>query len=101
MTEIIERVARAMCWQRQRRFRDASPCYLGICANSCTAPWDNHVLLGHDEDARAVLAAMREPTEAMLDAVDREEKISGHIHYDNMPADQAWPIMIDAALGGK
>lgn len=80
MSEMIERVARAIC-------------RAGICG-----PRDH---LNEQEDrnwrkfeleARAAIAAMREPTEAMITAADVE------VHSDFLPPHMTWERMIDAAL---
>lgn len=92
MTEMIERGARAL-YEDGRRGNQRD-----------SYPWDQ----AHDEvaaryraSARAVLAAIREPTEAMLsaggDAVYGQDPESG----SNTVAASAFTAMIDAALGGK
>lgn len=48
--------------------------------------------------ARAAIEAMREPTAAMVLAVSTEEKRRGYFSHEAMDADDAWPIMITAAL---
>jgi len=52
------------------------------------------------ELAKAAIAAMREPTEEMLKAVDDEEERLGYIDsaYETIGVNEAWPVMIDAAL---
>lgn len=47
--------------------------------------------------ARATLAAMRTPSKAMLQAVEKIED-ERYVGYERMPAEEAWPIMVDAAL---
>ncbi|RVD36868.1 hypothetical protein EN742_21550 [Mesorhizobium sp. M4A.F.Ca.ET.020.02.1.1] len=66
----------------------------------------NTFLIDGDVDmkavARAAIQAMREPTQAMLDAVSKAEEDGGYIAaaFEHMEVDDAWPIMIDAALAG-
>ena len=50
--------------------------------------------------ARAAIEAMKEPTEAMLNAVADEEDKRGipNSVIDALIAEEAWPLMIDAAL---
>lgn len=51
----------------------------------------------HEMEARAVIEAMREPTEAMLEAYDNTVQIDFEGEPLNLP--QAYTAMIDAALG--
>ena len=50
--------------------------------------------------ARAAIAAMRTPSEAMLKAMTDAEEKSGcsYAAFEHMYVEDAWPIMIDAAL---
>jgi hypothetical protein len=72
MTDLVKRVARAIA-------KAANP-----------MPWDmldEDAVRSYHLQARAAIAAMREPTEAMIEAVP-----------DVMTASEAWQAMIDAAL---
>jgi hypothetical protein len=48
--------------------------------------------------ARAAIAAMREPTEKMVEAVYAAAEGLGCVMYETPSPEQAWPTMIDAAL---
>jgi cytochrome c556 len=52
------------------------------------------------DEARAAIAAMREPTEGMRKAVEKAENDMGvcHAAYEHIDWDEAWPVAIDAAL---
>src|SRR6478735_2216316 len=54
----------------------------------------------NEKDARSAIEAMMEPTPEMLKAVDEEEDRRGYVHAANetMSAEDAWPVMIQAAL---
>lgn len=85
---MIERVARAICCPEGCRGDTGSgkPCDIG--AEDATAM----------VQARAAIEAMRMPTANMVLAVTKEEKRRGFFSHEAMDADDAWPIMIDAAL---
>lgn len=85
MNEMIERVARAICTAREQ---NGGP------------PWEyweyqpggKHVLNAFRDDARAAIAAMREPTTKMVEDA----------YYSALAEDAkgVWRDMIDAALTG-
>lgn len=75
MTEMIERVARA------------------IAAAGTIVDWDEMSVACQEQftkEARAAIAAMREPSETMVDAG----------YQASPPVEYIWQAMIDAALGG-
>jgi hypothetical protein len=72
--DMIERVARAVA----------------KCQNGEDDDWEYY-----KNEARAALAAMREPTEEMMLAGERANEPL------DSPAYTTWRAMIDAALGGK
>jgi hypothetical protein len=78
MNEMIERVAQAMHGNRYE--------------------WPRPEFAEHREDYRAMarkaIEAMREPTEAMLDAIEAPPGVSQWRDY----AERDWHVMIDAAL---
>ena len=77
VTEMVERVARAICCA-DRNQPDGS----------CELAW-----VGFVDDARAAIAAMREPNDEMMEAGE-------HVlleRSDRAPA-PVWEVMIDAAL---
>ncbi len=92
MSEMIERVARA------------------IVAGISAATKDNHDIVLSEEDgkvlvdgwcdykvvARAAISAMREPTEAMIDAGKSQDCVPDW--NDQASAGQHWAAMISAAL---
>lgn len=47
--------------------------------------------------AMAALKAIRIPSKAMLQAVEKIED-ERYVGYERMPAEEAWPVMIDATL---
>ena len=83
MTDMIERVARAM-------------------AENDSGPMDSALFAihwrefgeGYIDSARVAIAAMRKPTQEMLDAGTN----AGLPGYDYAPPDTTYPAMIDAAL---
>lgn len=87
MTDIIERAARALAR------RDSN------------GPGDESEWPSYTNDARAVLRAIREPSEGMVkDACARKFEVSadGYSHHGGLYPDSAaetWQAMIDAALG--
>lgn len=94
MVTMIERVARRLCeanntiWGGPRGEDD---------------PDFMLVKLRYMHQARVAIEAMREPTEAMVEAVAKAEEEQGYCKsaYESMSAEDAWPIMIDAALKGE
>jgi hypothetical protein len=89
MSEMVERVARAIAGRRAVRLIDTYGIDEGHLKNFIVLPVDI-------EDARAAIAAMREPTAKMVDAGCDEEKVG--YAPDGAPADDVWRVMIDAAL---
>lgn len=86
--EMVERVARAVCQAELVRFGGLSISQMSVLVHR---NWRRHV-----DVAEAVLGAMRNPTDAMVQSavsVYRSER-----DPDDMIAD--WQIMIDRALGG-
>lgn len=84
MSEMIERVAKAICKRRNTK-QCASICFSHSSLNeSCP-----EVLTVWKEDAKAAIQAMREPTEEMIDATNKVA--DGEIT-------ETWQTMIDAAL---
>jgi len=79
--DMIERVARAL-WD--------SPDYIGLCSDERRrdGSWHDCIHL-----ARAAIAAMREPTEKMIDAGSKEQR-----NILSKPIEGIWTAMIDAAL---
>jgi hypothetical protein len=47
---------------------------------------------------QALLQAIREPTEAMIEAGKHEERMHNGEHYGNPPVSEMWTAMIDKAL---
>lgn len=115
MSEMVERVAQAL-WdldQKERKARtsifiDTNATFFGKEWGGKAVPWSHitgpDVMPSVAEEwrikARAAIAAMREPTEAMIAAHARRsrESIQGLSHLD-AEAVQACRAMIDAALG--
>lgn len=79
MTEIVERVAEAIRYATSARGLDSDM-------------WRNDA----EFIARAAIEAMREPTEAMLDAVD-----AGGRDYFGGETAERYSKMIDAAVGSQ
>ena len=88
MSEIIERVARAICASL-----DEDP-------DAADTPYEIRGWRLHQSTARAAIAAMREPTEAMIGAGG--DIIWTRVNNDqngiNAHAIEAWCAMIDEAL---
>lgn len=80
---MVERVARAIACRRAVRLIDTYGIDEGHLKNFIVLPVDI-------EDARAAIAAMREPTEAMMD--------EGSANNFGKPSYVAYQTMIDAAL---
>lgn len=76
MSEMVERVAKAICESSGQSWESAGDGYREIC----------------DGFARAAIEAMREPTEDMQEAADMDRTYYGHIATNN------WRAMISAAL---
>lgn len=83
--DMVERVARAI-WGNGA---------LGGTPWDMAPPEHRHVAI---EEARRAIAAMREPTEAMIRAADNLHPGSGLPYEPGSPAD-VWRAMIDAAEG--
>jgi hypothetical protein len=86
MTEMVERAARVLA-------RRAEPNWPPEAAE---ALWSEFV-----DDAKAVISAMREPTEGMIAAIDNEELMAWECFRGDGEAwkvADVYSIMIDAAL---
>jgi hypothetical protein len=84
----IERVARAIDEQRERAFQEFS--------ERCRGDPEAGLLPAHVralDEARAAIAAMREPTEAMIVAAALDPSNQGHVSQTG-----TWQAMIDEAL---
>lgn len=98
--DMVERVAKALAWAA-RFYTDVSSDQEELWA--AHSPEDQEMMRSH---ARAAIAAMREPTEAMTDAgSDAEEKYEDEVKggdltptRHDLPA-AIWRAMADAALG--
>ena len=94
MSEMVERVARAVAaadWRAE--IDEASEPERWLEAAIAYDLTNDNGRFRYDEIARAAIEAMREPTEAMIDA--------GYaVGYspDPLPTDLVWRAMIDAAL---
>jgi hypothetical protein len=84
---MVERVARALCGcaGREADDLDGGPHPGGLWLDPGEAWWT-----GYEEMARAAIAAMREPTEAMM-----------HAPSVGTSDIEVWQQMIDEALGGE
>ena len=60
--------------------------------------FDGDDWLSWEEYARAAIAAMREPDDAMRKAVNDLYRDHARGRLDKPDADEIWPVMIDAAL---
>lgn len=94
MSEMIERVARAIL-RAEHGGVDADACYGYNSAGEFVPGGEGgktkpHAWMWFKNHARAAIAAMREPTKAMLTAADPIEDPDRH--------DDLWRAMIDAAL---
>ena len=100
MSEMLERVARAMA----PMFAEANNYHCnGLewpeCEPTCEARGFRCVCKRQAmEAARAAIAALREPTEAMVEAAIEADNTGMPL---SMGYDEAWSIMIDAALNSK
>ena len=93
---MIERVARLLCEQR-----GGDPNVVIQAGDATGNPIERTAWELHQDDARAVLSAMREPTEEMMraKAVDDDgEKAEVDGYLDYLSADNIWRAMIDAAF---
>ena len=100
MATMIERVAAALAENRKARKRAAE--YGDACA--CMGPPEYCLCeQGRDlVDARAAIAAMREPTEGMIEAAEREDGGDPYAEFDSRATGtDHWHAMIDAALEEK
>jgi hypothetical protein len=92
MSEMVERVARAIHKTYHADTMD------GLSGGSVDAAWDRLAEFDCQDEwraaARAVIAAMREPTEAMIEGTNYPNTT-----WDSGDAD-VWRAMIDAALKG-
>lgn len=95
MSEMVERVARALAWEADKRFRTVDPGFAALKEPDPQAYVDR-AWPKYASDARAVIAAMREPTEGMCRAYVHAEQ--REMAYGMEPKD-AWRAMIDEALG--
>ncbi len=101
MSDMIERVAMALHGQHAKRCAEHG----STCAPFYGPDADPRYRANLLEDARAVLTAMREPTEWMLKESGEVTWWEGHpiseqyeVRLDPYRAEQAWQAMIDAAL---
>lgn len=95
MSEMVERVARAICATRCVRAQVFNECCLDETTRligPCKANMAQLLLLGPIQTARAAIAAMREPTDAMCRAGNSKAFITDGSTED------VWQAMIDAAL---
>jgi hypothetical protein len=84
MSEMIEKVAKAM-WDARRGHANNSGVFLEFWGDG-SIPKKNGIL----DEARAAIAAMREPTEMMLWAGNEQLDCAGEL--------RCWQAMIDEAL---
>lgn len=103
MTDMVERVAKAIYEREGYVYCDDAGMFQPVAwdkldSDDCQVSRD-----GYRRMARAAIAAMREPTEEMLEAFHRD----AHFEPENgvqikcTTVDDAYRAMIDAALGGK
>lgn len=83
MSEMIERVAQAIAGSRD-----------------CEIPCIDPLICSCRSDARAAIAAMREPTEAMKLAFNDHFPLEGGFRLREVAA-ITWPAMIDAAVSNS
>ncbi|ASQ11852.1 hypothetical protein CDO22_17820 [Sinorhizobium meliloti] len=90
MSTMVERVARALCVNEGENPDSPTP----------HNPHVDFVWQYYRGPARAAIEAMMEPTDAMLDAVADEEDRRGIPSgvIGALIAEEAWPLMIQAAL---
>lgn len=111
---MVERVARAICksWLMREGLKmaeagEADPVRLAAATMSAI---DGH-WRDFSDDARAAIAAMREPTKGMTEVAelallvdgpgDLAQDEDGNFTHDSETVDIVWGEMIDAALAGK
>jgi len=102
MSEMVERVARALLdapLDNDKVEPETVRCMLESCYASqidygVSESAKEHVVEIGRIAARAAIEAMREPTEAMLEAGDTA------MTRNHDTSEDAWPAMIDAALAG-
>lgn len=76
-----------------RKLRELTIKNGGVCRGDDETGWLEYI-----DDARAVLLAIREPSEAVLRAMRDTVPVSGHEwEYENDEAVAHWQSMIDAA----
>ncbi len=82
MTDMVTRVAAAILAEAQN-----------MGALAFTLPIERRLAI-------AAINAMRDPTKAMLKAVEDEEEKRGYVYAagETMDCELSWPVMIDAAL---
>lgn len=82
--DMVERVARALCREQHIQRYGSEMWREGELDQKVEGYWRHHII-----GARAAIAAMREPTEAMIGAANR----------NNHPRDiDTWKTMVDEAL---
>ena len=92
MTDMIERVARALC------VSDGTPPDRPVSCLDNTPLWELH-----KKAARAAIAAMRDCTPAMLDAGSAAHPAGGYVRETLLTdiIECEWRAMVDAALEEK
>jgi len=91
--DIIERAARALCEQHIRKVRghDTDPTHLEeMIVSAVNYAWRDFI-----PQARAVLSALREPDEGMIEAGTDYRPVNPQVR-----AKDCWQAMIDQALKG-
>lgn len=100
---MIERVARALC--RVNNLESRSRAGINVMYDSDWLHYENASWKNHENEARAAIAAMRDPTEAVVTAglanVDASSDLVTLGYIDGDDLTPAWRAMIDAALGEK
>lgn len=91
MSEMIEEVAKAM-WDVRRAHANGAGVFLEFWGDG-TIPKANGIM----QEARAAIEAMREPTDAMVNAANALDEVSKGVLITPIP-ERAWEAMIDAAL---
>lgn len=107
VSEMVERVARAICIgrntkpdqiypERDNRFGDG-----GITPNRVVHTPAHPMWWFYVGDAKAAIAAMREPTEKMVEIAELLDDPGSSLFGDPShayPHDDAWRVMVDEAL---
>lgn len=91
MSEMVERVARGLAEVAAKRFQERGPSTFAEAFPGGVpeyVEWRHHLYV---DDARAAIAAMREPTEGMCEAGDNA------VNCSVTEASSYWRAMIDAA----